>query len=578
MKEIIRAAGIVRIRVPDSASDVSDARPAQSTARATTRGGTSITDASGVELGIMLDALEDEDTLTGKPLAVVDRFAVDVGEGASSTTSRGRGAAGTDEQELEIDLNLQPGESAVVLVEQDGSYEWHYPTSRHESVGQRSPSRQRGAQGASGSNVSFRIPIGNNGPLPEPSDTARTHRGPITDFIKGKIQGVILKFIARKTVGALTRRLERGVTEGPVLVNSASDATQWIRQAAYPTENLPTQRPRRILLLVHGTFSSTVGSFGALTTHDEGKALLQQALSQYDLVIGHDHYTLSETPEQNAEGLLAALIPLIGEDKPLEIDAIAFSRGGLVYRYLSEVLIPDSSVSIICRKAIFVGCTNNGTELANDENWKQLMDFYTNMIAGATRLLGLAPGAALPTQILRQGIKVIGSMVTYIAQDSVANNSVPGVAAMEPDGAFVTAMNAQPAHRINPGALAYYALGSNFEPSANSDEVQLGKRLVFKVADGVVDELMGRANDLVVNNDSMFVIDPVPGSRLVEKRSVNANGRIYHTVYFHQPMVADACGQWLGILEPVRTTRGIDSRSNQPQSRNSSEQEPSAAG
>ena len=578
MKEIIRAAGIVRIRVPESASDVSDSTTETGTARGSTRDGTSGTDASSVELGIMLDALEEEDTAIGKPLAVVDRFAVDVGDGASSTTTRARAAASTDKQELEIDLNLQPGESAVVLIEQDGSYEWHYPASRDEPVGQRSLSQQRGAQGASGSNVSFRIPIGSNGPLPEPSDTARTHRGPITDFIKGKIQGVILKFIARKTVGALTRRLERGVTEGPVLVNSASDATQWIRHTAWPTENLSTQRPRRILLLVHGTFSSTVGSFGALTTHDEGKALLQQALSQYDLVVGYDHYTLSETPEQNAEGLLSALIPLTSEDGPLEIDAIAFSRGGLVYRYLSEVLIPDSSVSIICRKVIFVGCTNNGTELASDENWKHLMDFYTNMIAGATRLLGLAPGAALPTQILRQGIKVIGSMVTYMAQDSVANNSVPGVAAMEPGGAFVMAMNAPPAHRTDPGVLANYALGSNFEPSANSDDVRLGKRLVLKVADGVIDELMGRGNDLVVNNDSMFVIDPVPGSRLVEKRSINANGRIYHTVYFHQPMVADACGQWLGIIGPARTTRGDVSRSSLSQNLKSSEQEPSAAG
>lgn len=578
MKEIIRAAGTVRIRVPDSASDVSDTPTVPVTARGSTRGATSGTDTSSVELGIMLDALEDKDTAIGKPLAVVDRFAVDVGDGTSTTTTRGGGTARGDKQELEIDLTLQPGESAVVLVEQDGSYEWHYPASRDESVGQRSPSQQRGAQGAAGSNVSFRIPIGSNGPVPEPSDTARTHRGPITDFIKGKIQGVILKFIARKTVGALTRRLERGVTEGPVLVNSASDATQWIPLTHWPTENLPTQRSRRILLLVHGTFSSTMGSFGALTAHDEGKALLQQALSQYDLVVGYDHYTLSETPEQNAEGLLSALLPLTSEGEALEIDAIAFSRGGLVYRYLSEVLIPDSGVPIICRKAIFVGCTNNGTELASDENWKQLVDFYTNMIAGATRLLGLAPGAALPTRILRQGIKVIGSMVTYMAQDSVADNSVPGVAAMEPSGAFVLAMNAQPAHRIDPAVLANYALGSNFEPSANSDEVQLGKRLVLKVADGVVDELMGRGNDLVVNNDSMFVIDPVPGSRLVEKRSINANGRIYHTVYFHQSMVADACGQWLGIMEPARTTRGNASRSALSESRNSSAQEPSAAG
>lgn len=555
MKEFSRAAGIVRIRLPDAAEDVTDGDEAPRPRRGA-RGRAAGADPQQSEMDIMLDALSEEDSLADKPLQLVNRFATDVGDGTSSTTRRARGAP-PEKQEMDIDLSLQQGESAVVLIEQDGSYEWHYPTNRKDVSGSRRGSGTR-SQAASAvvSRVSFRIPIGESGRLPRGSRAGRAHRGPITGFIKGKIKGFILKFVARKAIGALTRRLERGVDEGPVIVNSATDATLWERRTQYPTDVLPADRAHRVLLLVHGTFSSTLGSFGALSAFSEGQAMLQQALSQYDLVIGYDHYTLSETPEQNAEAILAALLPLISEGQPLEIDAICFSRGGLVYRYLSEVLIPDAGVSIVCRKAIFVACTNGGTELASDENWKHLIDFYTNMIAGATRLIGLAPGAALPTRILRQGIKVVGSLVAYIAQDSIANNSVPGVAAMEPNGDFVLAMNQPPTHRHLPAVQSNYAIASNFEPSGNEDHFGMGKMLALKVADGFVDRLMDADNDLVVNNSSMFVIDPLPAARLLGSRQIEANGKIYHTVYFHQPMVASTCGQWLGILEPVVSLRG----------------------
>ena len=59
-------------------------------------------------------------------------------------------------------------------------------------------------------------------------------------------------------------------------------------------EVLPDE-PLRIMLWVHGTFSSTAGAFGALTATSEGKALLAQARERYHAVIGFDHPTLSET-------------------------------------------------------------------------------------------------------------------------------------------------------------------------------------------------------------------------------------------------------------------------------------------
>ena len=63
----------------------------------------------------------------------------------------------------------------------------------------------------------------------------------------------------------------------------------------------------RVLLFIHGTFSSTVGGFGALGIDENGKGFLRTAIAAYDAVIGFDHKTLSVDPRQNAENLLKRL-------------------------------------------------------------------------------------------------------------------------------------------------------------------------------------------------------------------------------------------------------------------------------
>ena len=89
--------------------------------------------------------------------------------------------------------------------------------------------------------------------------------------------------------------------------------------------------------------------------------MLAAALARYDAVVGFDHYTLAETPIQNAEALFEQLRAWPAQPQRLELDAIAFSRGGLVYRYLTEQIVPLESSPLSFRKAIFVGCTNAGT-------------------------------------------------------------------------------------------------------------------------------------------------------------------------------------------------------------------------
>ena len=78
--------------------------------------------------------------------------------------------------------------------------------------------------------------------------------------------------------------------------------------------------------------------------------------------------------------------------KPPVIDAVAYSRGGLVLRSLVEDLMPGSTFKGTIRRAVFVACTNGGTELARPANWKRFADTYINVAAAGTRALAFIPG------------------------------------------------------------------------------------------------------------------------------------------------------------------------------------------
>ena len=546
MKKIIRSAGKIIFTLPDSASDLNDVSLPDKQQR---RGLEIKTDSVNQEFETLLTALTEtkQQDLEEQDYQIMDGFSLDLGEQERQIRRRGVSAR---PDEMAINVTLEPDEDAILLLEQEGTYEWHFA----EKTALHSGPKQRGrAGGVFQKTALFRIPVG-DGMAPKQRGSNRVLRGPITNFVKGKIKGFILKFAVKKAVGALSKRLEKGVEPGPVIITSHGDTNGWYHKEDFLSVDLPRDRPARILLLVHGTFSSTIGSYGALTEQPAGRRFLGLALDHYDAVLGYDHFTLAETPAQNAENLFEELLKLLEKSKGIEIDAISFSRGGLVYRYLTEQIVPFEKTQLAFRKAIFVACTNGGTELANDENWKYLVDFYTNMLAGASRLLGKLPNAKLPMVIFRQSVKTIGSLVKYMAQDAVQDNAVPGLSAMEPEGRFVTAINTMPLTRTRPGARFYYAIGSDFEPDKGTYSGELGKRLAIKVADGLVDRLMGEANDLVVDTDSMFVIDPVTSAKLLEKLPFGKNGEIYHTVYFSQPLVARQCSQWLGLIQ---TTRAI---------------------
>jgi hypothetical protein len=298
--------------------------------------------------------------------------------------------------------------------------------------------------------------------------SARTHPalGPFGDFVIGRVKAYVLKFASRFIPGAVMAFLERDTHPGLVLM-TGNDVKDWSLVNDLTQVTLPESRPAKILLFVHGTFSSTVGSYGVLTSTAQGRRLLAAAAGSYDAVIGFDHRTLSRDPLENAIDLHARLTALHLPFVP-SIDIVSYSRGALVARSLIEYLLPSSTWSVNIGKVVFVGATNAGTQLAEPDNWKDFVDLYTNLAVGAARSIGLVTGTTPAAEIVRGLVAGIGAFVKYLVSASVTDRHIPGLAAMEPDGPFVTAINGtQPNQPV--AGTPWYVVSSDFEPKLFDD-------------------------------------------------------------------------------------------------------------
>ncbi|WP_326534995.1 DUF7379 domain-containing protein [Pseudorhodoferax sp.] len=474
--------------------------------------------------------------------------------------TRRRGAATAQPAAVDLTVPLAPGESAAVLVERDGVYEWLLAGAEGTAPlpAASGTRRRRGAAApaaAAPRTLRFTVALA---PAAAPAAAAPARRGGLRRRLGlGRAVAYVFRFVARPVLGATAQLLERQVSEGLVHVRAA-DPQQWVALDDSAVLDLPTDRPARVLLLVHGTFSSTVGSFGALAGHAEGQALLGAALQHYDAVLGWDHRTLSVLPTVNAVELAGALERL-GFAQPPQCDAIAFSRGGLVLRSLVEQVLPASTLRLTLRRAVFTACTNGGTELARPANWHRLVDRYMNVAAAGARAAALVPGFASAGLLLASAIRGLGGLVKVLASAAVTDEAVPGVAAMDPGGPFVREINGVQPGQPEPQNTYYCAITSDFDPDTAAREAGatgMSPSLLLKLADKATDALLGQPNDLVVHVASMTQIDVAVGSYVRERLDYGRNGLVHHCSYFAQPRTAQALAGWLELpLAPAAPAR-----------------------
>ena len=156
-------------------------------------------------------------------------------------------------QSISFDIRVEQSEEAVVLVEQDGVYSWVFPSDRTAIT----QSQLRGTESAR--SISFRIEVR----ATEARERRPGQRGLLADLVFSKVKALVFKFTARCIAWKTMEFLERNVSRGIVVIGS-EDPERWQRVEDITSVPLPANRPARVLLFIHGTFSNTLGSFGAL--------------------------------------------------------------------------------------------------------------------------------------------------------------------------------------------------------------------------------------------------------------------------------------------------------------------------
>jgi len=311
-----------------------------------------------------------------------------------------------------------------------------------------------------------------------------------------KLLNVFSKKAIQKSVKALAADLEKKQLENKSGLYRVDPNFQLLA-------DIPGTSNKPYLLFLHGTASSSCGSFGELV----GSELWKYIHQFYGLqVLAFQHETLTKSPLKN----VAELISQLPSNAALHI--ISHSRGGLLGDILSRFCVDnennagfsadeinclkkedrqedirnisaiDAAIknkNIVVQKFIRVACPAHGTTLASDR-----MDHFFNI---SFNLVGLATGAATnPICIAFKNLlsAVIGS------KDNV--DVLPGLEAMNPDSPFIKVLNyPRPQAAIDSPLMVI---------SGNS---QLS--LAFKALAVIAGKLFFNSkNDLVVNTASMY--------------------------------------------------------------------------
>ncbi|MCY2991033.1 MAG: caspase family protein [Planctomycetota bacterium] len=268
----------------------------------------------------------------------------------------------------------------------------------------------------------------------------------------------------------------------------------------------------RSLLLIHGTFSRAHSAFGALPPEFVG-----QLWDRYQgRVFAFDHFTMSDSPQQNVKWFLNQ----IPDGIALDLDVVCHSRGGLVSRVLAEKLteVTPRPEQTRIHKVVFVASPNAGTRLVDNQYLGDLLDSLTNLINflpdnGATDIL-----EGVLTVVRQLSVGVLGGL--------------DGLQSMRPGGPFQQWLNQGPR-----GQAQYYALASNFEP-ANPGWKDFAKNRLM-------DCVFQQDNDLVVPTAGVFENNGSPMFPIADRHVFPPADAVSHTVHVNSSLAGQANAQTL---------------------------------
>ena len=174
----------------------------------------------------------------------------------------------------------------------------------------------------------------------------------------------------------------------------------------------PDERPW--LLFIHGTGSTTWGSFGELWSEARQPQLWRLRDLYGDRVLAFEHRTLTHSPLRNARDLLAELTRVIPGGAPLHI--VTHSRGGLVGELLCRGEVTDEELDLFTPR-----CRSGGQPRGSPH-----ADGAARRAAGADRSRSSGScaspvrrsGTTLASGRLDRWLSVIGTLAGFLARQS----------------------------------------------------------------------------------------------------------------------------------------------------------------
>ncbi|MDH5538198.1 MAG: CHAT domain-containing protein, partial [Rhizobacter sp.] len=350
------------------------------------------------------------------------------------------------------------------------------------------------------------------------------------DVVTGLLREPAAKFSAEKIGALVDGQVEPGVY---ALSTDAFEAP--LKGTARPLPKIKPAGPpgAPMLVMLHGTFSETQGTFGKLWKHHPQK--VRDLFGRYDQrVYALDHPTLSASPIDNAL-MLADALP-----DGARVHLLTHSRGGLVAEVLARVcaspeldarfLAPFKDAKykpqldalrrlaanlkgrdIRIERVVRVACPARGTLLAS-----RRMDAYVSVLKWSLELASIPVAPSL--------IDFIGEVASQRTDPAV----LPGLEAMMPDSALV-----QWLHTLEdplPGQLRVVA--------GDLEGDSIGSWIKTLLADAYY----WTDNDLVVQTSSMYGGAPRAASAGKAGASCvfDQGGKVTHFSYFSNERTAAA--------------------------------------
>lgn len=317
----------------------------------------------------------------------------------------------------------------------------------------------------------------------------------------------VAEFAARKIASAWEDHTLGTSDEGrgPGLYRLSGDEELALGRVPDGTVTLPGDHPS--LLFLHGTASSTTGSFGKLWS-DKRRPQRMQLLAPYEgRVFGLEHESLSKSPIHNT----IALAERLPADARLHL--VSHSRGGMIGELLCHAWRSDAGSEpfdeaalrffaerdpdrvrgdlkqlnsllkekrIRVERFVRVACPARGTTLASGR-----LDIYLSLLfnlLGSFSGLKMTPGGIL--------YNIFSELIMAVAKERSDPSVLPGIEAMIPSSPLVALLN-RPDVTLN-GELRVI-----------SGDIE-GESVVSSLGTLLTDPLYQDDHDLVVNTDSMF--------------------------------------------------------------------------